>query len=124
MARANSVTGNYIGRNQAGTSSIPNGRGVWVGSEAQAGFTGVAGRQGRRSVPGEGNWISGNTTDGVFIIESESGGMYVQGNMIDSNGGPGVNLLILFDDLIWLRHRRLNLPKHVHRQNGRGHQLS
>ena len=98
MARANSVTGNYIGRNQAGTSSIPNGRGVWVGSEAQAGSTGWGGNRVGGLAPGEGNWISGNTTDGVFIIESESGGTYVQGNMIDSNGGPGVNLPTSFND--------------------------
>jgi hypothetical protein len=92
MARNTRVQGNFIGLNAAGTSSIPNDRGVWVGSNATPGTYGWGNNIIGGLEPGEGNTISGNTQEGVFIIDPVSSQTKVYGNVFSSNGGPGVNI--------------------------------
>ncbi|HEV7397213.1 MAG TPA: FG-GAP-like repeat-containing protein [Pyrinomonadaceae bacterium] len=65
----NTVSGNYIGTNAAGTSAVPNGSGI-----------GIAGNNNRL----DNNLISGNTTDGVDISNSSSGNL-LRGNRIGTN---------------------------------------
>jgi len=61
-ATGNFVEGNYIGTNPAGSGPVPNNTGVAILSDAGANIIGG-------SVPGAGNVISGNTTDGVRVPE-------------------------------------------------------
>jgi parallel beta-helix repeat protein len=69
------VQGNYIGLNAAGTAAVANG----IGLEIPGGAT-VGG-----AIRGSGNFISGNSGDGV-LIDGPSGRILVQGNFIGTNG--------------------------------------
>jgi titin len=76
----NQLIGNTIGMKPAGDAAIANGAaGVYIqGYKNNIGGTSS----------GQGNLISGNTTDGVYITGSPSSGNLVAGNLIgtDSNG--------------------------------------
>jgi hypothetical protein len=75
----NRVQGNFIGVNPAGTAAIGNG---YAGANFFGGATGnfVGG-----NVPGAGNLISGNKSQGVLIQDAGTGGNFVQGNWIGLN---------------------------------------
>ena len=71
---SNTVTGNYIGTNAAGTAAIPNNtRGVFIGGGANANTIGGV-------VTGAGNVISGNNGDGINFSGGTSN--TIQGNFI------------------------------------------
>ena len=79
------VQGNSIGTNVSGTGFVPNGAGVLVllGSSTTIGGT----------VPGAGNLISGNTTEGVRLAPGNpSTGTRINGNSIAANGALGIDL--------------------------------
>lgn len=89
----NRVEGNYIGLDATGTLPIPNeGTGVALFSGVQQNIIGG-------STPGAGNVISSNAQDGIVIIDSDTSGNTVAGNLIGldavgtserPNGGSGV----------------------------------
>jgi len=72
---ATTIQGNYIGTSITGNSPIPNARGI--GLTSTTGFV-IGGAN-----PGEGNVISGNTGEGVFVINGS--GCKIQGNRIGTN---------------------------------------
>ncbi len=76
---ANSVIGNYIGTNGAGTGALTNGaNGVRIDDSAANNIIGG-------STPGSGNLISGNTLAGVLITDADTNGNTVAGNLIGTN---------------------------------------
>ncbi len=91
----NTIAGNYIGINAAGTAALANAVGVQLtagGNNNIIGGTTTAAR----------NVISGNTGDGIVIDGSATTGNLVQGNYIGinaagngaiSNGGNGVDII-------------------------------
>jgi len=72
---ATTIQGNFIGTSITGNSPIPNARGI--GLTSTTGFV-IGGAN-----PGEGNVISGNTGEGVFVINGS--GCKIQGNRIGTN---------------------------------------
>jgi len=70
------IQGNLIGTDLTGHSPVPNERGI--------GLTGTTGFVIGGANPGEGNLISGNNNEGVFIINGS--GCKVQGNLIGTDG--------------------------------------
>ena len=89
----NRVEGNYIGLDPTGTLPLPNdSTGVTL-------FGGVQQNSIGGSAPGAGNVISGNGEDGVVIVDQNTSGNIVAGNLIGldaagtserPNGGSGV----------------------------------
>ena len=75
----NTVKGNYIGTNAAGTAAVANGYGAWS-SEAGAQNNTIGG-----SSAGERNVISGNNVAGVLISGTGTNGNTVKGNYIGTN---------------------------------------
>ncbi len=74
----NTIQGNFIGTNAAGTGALPNrGNGVSATFAANNILGG--------SNAGEGNVISGNGSNGVFITRTRSQGNVVSGNLIGRN---------------------------------------
>jgi CSLREA domain-containing protein len=86
----NSVLGNFIGTDTAGTSATSNGEsGVEI--DYASGST-IGGTE-----SGEGNVIAHNTGDGVTVTgdvlsTDQDDGNVIQGNSIHSNGGLGIDL--------------------------------
>ncbi len=76
----NFVEGNLIGTNSDGTAAVPNGSGVIF----EAGSTGNT-IGGLTATPGTGtgNVISGNTGQGVYVLDS--GGNLIEGNLIGTD---------------------------------------
>jgi hypothetical protein len=75
----NSVQGNYIGLNAAGTAALPNGgAGVFIEFGAASNTIGGA-------VAGAGNVISGNGTQGIYILDTNTAFNVVQGNYLGLN---------------------------------------
>jgi len=72
---ANLIQGNLIGTDVTGNSSIPNGVGISL--------TGTTGFLIGGSNPGEGNVVSGNSSDGIHV--SVGNGCTIQGNKIGTN---------------------------------------
>lgn len=87
----NKVLGNYIGLDAAGRAAVPNDTwGIRVSGECFGTTIGGA-------VAGAGNVISGNGTDGIFIVDSTND--RIQGNIVGldhagsavlGNGGAGI----------------------------------
>ncbi len=91
----NTVTGNYIGIDVAGTTALANGDdGVWVGSGATG--TTIGG-----TTAGAGNVISGNVDVGIVITGTGTSGTVVQGNYIGTNAA-GTGAVANGDDGIWI----------------------
>lgn len=90
--RFNTVMGNFIGTNAAGTGSVDNATGVYL-------YNSVDNTIGGEN-PGEGNLISGNFASGITIAGPFSSGNFVAGNLVgtDSTGllslgnGAGITL--------------------------------
>src|SRR5262249_3559989 len=72
----NTVQGNFIGTNAAGTAALPNGYGLLIQVATNNTIGGTA--------PGAGNLISGNASIGVVIVENSTGNV-VQGNLIGTD---------------------------------------
>ena len=72
---ANVIQGNFIGTSITGNSPVANGRGISL--------TGTTGFVIGGSNPGEGNVISGNADEGVFIVNGS--GTTIRGNRIGTN---------------------------------------
>ena len=89
----NSVLGNYIGTNPAGTAAVPNaGDGVEI-------WNGPTGSVVGGTAPGAGNVISGNANRNVLIIAANNNtvagnfiGLNAAGTAALVNGGPGVQM--------------------------------
>ena len=82
----NVVQGNYIGTDIAGTGSIPNAAGgviLTLGTSQNH----IGGTE-----PGAGNVISGNNGDGVTIVDTETSGNLIQGNLIGTDATGTVAL--------------------------------
>src|ERR1039458_457906 len=80
-ASSNAIQGNYIGPDISGKTAPANdntygGIGVWGGSANNL----IGGTS-----PGAGNLISGNSSYGLFLIESGTSGNLVQGNIIGAD---------------------------------------
>jgi titin len=76
---ANVVQGNYIGPSAGGSFAIPNGfDGVQVSGGAKSNIVGGV-------TPGAGNVISGNSSYGLAIGETNTDNTVVQGNLIGVN---------------------------------------
>ena len=75
----NVVQGNLIGVNLAGTAALPNSQvGIFIYGGASANSIGGADRH-------EGNLLSGNLLEGVYIGDSGTTGNLVQGNFVGSD---------------------------------------
>jgi CSLREA domain-containing protein len=75
----NTVLGNYIGVNAAGSGALGNSyNGIWVAAGASNNLLGG-------TAPGAGNVISGNSDTGLEIQDSNSTGNRVEGNIIGLN---------------------------------------
>ncbi len=75
----NCVQGNFIGVNPLGTAAIGNN---WAGVNF---FGGASGNLIGGDVPGAGNVISGNHSQGVLLQDAGTSGNFVQGNFIGLN---------------------------------------
>jgi titin len=74
----NVIQGNLIGLDATGISSLPNGN-------AGVGISSAAGNQIGGTVPGARNVISGNTTNGVFLVGAGTAGNVIQANYIGTD---------------------------------------
>jgi len=74
----NSVKGNYIGTNAAGTAAVPNSTGVTISGGAQNNIVGG-------TTTGERNVISGNILNGILLNDATTTGNTVQGNYVGTN---------------------------------------
>jgi hypothetical protein len=81
----NTVKGNYIGTNAAGTAAVANGYGVALGSGAQNNTIGG-------SSAAERNVISGNNLAGVLVSSAGTNGNAVKGNYIGTNAAGTATL--------------------------------
>jgi streptogramin lyase len=75
---ANVVEGNYIGTDLTGTVALSNVQGVAINNGAA--FNTIGG-----ATAGAGNIISGNSQDGVLIVDSTTTGNVVAGNFIGTD---------------------------------------
>ena len=73
---SNRVVGNFIGTTVNGSAALPNGIGIFITSGANNNVIGGPN-------PGEGNTISGNTSEGIRIEASD--GSVIKGNRIGTN---------------------------------------
>lgn len=92
-AGGNTVSGCRLGTNLAGTAALPNNFGIFV-LNASNNIIGAAGAAGR-------NVISGNTSDGIFLLNSGATGNFIGNNYIGTNaagtadlgnGGDGIQI--------------------------------
>lgn len=79
----NIVAGNFIGTNLAGTTAMPNRRGVYITGGSSSNIIGTNG-DGINDTA-EGNLISGNLDDGVYISSTNSIKNVIAGNYIGTN---------------------------------------
>jgi hypothetical protein len=91
---SNTVTGNFIGMDAAGTSALPNASGIAIVGGAQHNRIGG-------DTPEERNLISGNVDDGIALRGGDSGHNSISGNYIGMdasgtftipNGYYGINI--------------------------------
>gem|GEM_PF-441485 len=83
-ATGNTIQGNYIGTNAAGTAGLPNNRdGVEIGTNATGNTVGGA-------AAGAGNLIAFNGRHGVRLISNPANNV-VQGNTITNNAASGID---------------------------------
>lgn len=73
----NTVQGNYIGTNAAGTTAVPNGDGILINNSVLNNTIGGTGA-------GQGNLISGNTARGIVILAGTND-TTIRGNFIGTN---------------------------------------
>ena len=90
-ATGNTVLGNYIGTNAAGTGAVGNGQ---SGIDISATGCTVGG-----TTAGAGNVISGNATRGI-TLQSSAGGTVIQGNFIGTDKTGAIDLGNTTDGII------------------------
>ncbi len=74
----NTIQGNYIGTNAAGTAAVGNGSaGIWIADGAANQIGGTA--------AGAGNLVSGNGAQGIVIGGANATGNIVEGNYVGTN---------------------------------------
>lgn len=81
----NKVVGNYVGTDASGTQDLGNsidGVNVTTGSNNTVGGTEA----------GAGNTISGNSFEGVFVVDANATGNRILSNSINDNVGLGIDL--------------------------------
>ena len=78
-ANSNFVEGNFIGTNPAGTGAIPN---AWAGVTI---FGGATSNTIGGTAAGAGNLISGNSNQGIYIVNAGTNSNVVAGNLIGVN---------------------------------------
>jgi len=92
-SRENHILGNFIGTDPSGTMAMANEQGVII-SNGQDNLIGG-------SALGEGNLISGNTKDGIYLVNAGTRATTIKGNRIGinqagnqalANGRYGINL--------------------------------
>lgn len=92
-ASTNVVVGNFIGLNAAGNAALGNLEGVFINASPNNTIGGAG--------AGDGNLISGNVFDGVFVSGAAATGNTISGNFIGmdstgkvsvANGGNGVSI--------------------------------
>ncbi len=81
----NQVRGNYLGTNAAGTAALANGNGVIINLGATNNTIGG-------TAAGQANVISGNTFDGVRMLDSDTSANTVAGNLIGTNAAGTADL--------------------------------
>lgn len=82
----NVVQGNFVGLNAAGTAAVPNTfAGIYLLGGAQSNLVGGA-------QPGAGNVVSGNSSEGIYIANTNTGNNLVMGNRIgtDASGANAI----------------------------------
>src|SRR5439155_19867357 len=79
----NIVEGNYIGLDRNGAVALPNFWGVVISNQASGNTIGGSGA-------GDGNTISGNTTNGVLITGPNTNDNVIQGNSIGTDPSGSV----------------------------------
>jgi CSLREA domain-containing protein len=98
FSSSNTIQGNLIGVDSTGTVAMPNGA---IGIEVGGSHNLIGG-----SAPGQGNVISGNDIDGIFISSTD---IVIQGNLIGTdtsgsilipNHGNGINVSTAYDIVI------------------------
>lgn len=77
-SKGNKLAGNYIGTSALGTAALGNQYGVFLGYGAQSNLIGG-------SAAGEGNLISGNAVNGVFLQDYPTINNIIQNNRIGVN---------------------------------------
>jgi len=93
QGQSDSVQGNLIGTNAAGTSAIANGVGIRLNNgTAFNNLIGGANIPPGATCTGACNKIAFNTNQGVLIVEAGSVGNRVWGNSIFSNGTLGIDI--------------------------------
>ena len=81
----NTIAGNYIGTNAAGTAALRNGtNGVEINDSANNTIGGVNTNPGG-TLAGAGNLISGNTDDGILVTGTAATGNSITGNFVGTD---------------------------------------
>ncbi|MFA6027370.1 MAG: Ig-like domain-containing protein [Patescibacteria group bacterium] len=97
---SNRVAGNYIGLNAAGNAAVANGRyGVYIYNGPESNIIGTNGDG--TGDAGEGNVISGNTDNGVYITTTGSNSNRVAGNYIGLNAAGTAAIANLYGVYIY-----------------------
>lgn len=79
----NMIAGNLIGTNVSGTASLPNRKGVFIGLGSSMNTIGTNGDGTDDDL--EGNLISGNENEGIWIYDNTSIKNVIAGNLIGTN---------------------------------------
>ena len=74
-SNGNTIQRNYIGTDVLGTTAVPNVDGIHINDQGGNLIGGI----------GQGNVISGNSTDGILIIGASSTGNVIQGNYLGTD---------------------------------------
>ena len=83
VPNANTIVGNVIGLNKAGTLAVPNQIGISIRLGCHHNIIGG-------TIAGAGNTISGNTSFGILLSDASTSYNGVQGNTVSANGGFGI----------------------------------
>src|SRR3989339_866915 len=108
QASSNIFSGNYIGTNKNGTTTIPNGmEGIYIaGNNTSRGMSNTI----------EGNVISGNLQDGIYLYGALSNSIY--GNYIGTDKTGNLNLANLYSGIKTTGNSNIIGPNNTIAYNG------